>query len=185
MGLTYISTPLDITTSDTPVTNVDITSGIDGTYNEYLFEFVNIHPSALQEFCFQVDTGENTSYNQPITSTFFEAAHAEDDGGTPAVFYEGNHDQANADEVFQHLSSNFQSASNDSSLSGSMTLFDPSSSTYVKHFMATTSYFQQDPAAMVAHTAGYVNTTTALTRIRFKMDSGNIDAGVIKMYGVG
>ena len=170
MGLTYISTPLDITTSDTPVTNVDITSGIDGTYNEYLFEFVNIHPSALQEFCFQVDTGENTSYNQPITSTFFAAAHAEDD-------------QAQGTGL-QHLSSQFQSASNDSSLSGSMTLFDPSSSTYVKHFMATTSYFQQDPAAMVAHTAGYVNTTTALTRIRFKMDSGNIDAGVIKMYGL-
>jgi len=179
MGLVFISS--QTASSDS---SLDFTSGIDSTYNEYQFQFVNIHPSEHQEFCFQVDVGTDTDYDQTITSTFFAAAHAEDDGGTPNVFYEGNHDQGQGTSL-QHLSSNFQSASNDSSLSGSMTLFDPSSPTYVKHFMATTSYFQQDPAAFVAHTAGYINTTTAITRIRFAMDSGNIDEGTIYMYGVG
>jgi len=162
---------------------LDITSGIDSTYPVYEFHFVNLHPQSDAKFTFQVDTGTNTNYNQQITSSFFITWHKEDDSSA-GIGYEGNNDQANGTSYQPLTSEIVDSGDADSSISGILTLYDPSSSTYVKHFMAQTNYFQQDPAQQNAYIAGYVNTTTALTRISFKFESGNIDDGVIKMFGV-
>jgi hypothetical protein len=163
--------------------SLDITSGIDSTFDVFQWVFTNMHPQSDAKFAFQFDTGTNTNYNQTMTTTFFYAWHKEDDSSA-GMGYAGSNDQAEG-TAYQPLSGEIvESSDADSSISGILTLYDPSSSTYVKHFTAVTTYFQQDPALQNAYTAGYVNTTTALTRISFKFESGNIDSGVIKMYGI-
>ena len=166
---------------------LDFTSSIDSTYDSYLFKFINIHPSAESVFSFQADTGTNTSYNQTITSTSFRAFHRED-GGESGLGYITGGDQAQG-TGFQHLMESPQlGTNNDENLNGELTIYNPSSTTFVKHFIARTLSQNDDgqPAYVLdGYFAGYFNTTTALTRVRFKFASGNIDAGIIKMYGVG
>ena len=161
---------------------IDFTSGIDSTYKEYIFKFFDIHPATNdQSFAFQVDTGTNTSYNQTITSSFFNAQHDESDSNT-YFMYRTTGDQAQGTS-FQRLTEGTGN-DNDQSCSGTLHLFDPSNTTFVKHFIANTHNAHQGDYAMNNFIAGYVNTTTALTRVRFKFESGNIDSGTIKMYGV-
>ena len=161
---------------------VSFTSGIDSTYKEYIFKFFDIHPATNdQSFAFQVDTGTNTSYNQTITSSFFNAQHDESDSNT-YFMYRTTGDQAQGTS-FQRLTEGTGN-DNDQSCSGTLHLFDPSNTTFVKHFIANTHNAHQGDYAMNNFIAGYINTTTALTRVRFKFESGNIDSGVIKLYGV-
>ena len=161
---------------------IDFTSDIDSTYKEYIFKFIDIHPETNNvTFSFQVDTGTNTNYNITTTSTFFRASHNEDDSGT-ALQYRTGDDQAQG-TAFNKLCQTVGN-DNDQSCTGILHLFDPSSTTFVKHFTATTNGCHEGDITREVFTAGYFNTTTALTRVRFKFDSGNIDAGTIKMYGV-
>ena len=161
---------------------IDFTSDIDSTYKEYQFHFVDIHPGTNNvTFSFQVDTGTNTNYNITTTSTFFRASHNEDDSGT-ALQYRTSDDQGQGtgfNKLCQTVGND-----NDQSCTGILHLFDPSSTTFIKHFIATTNGCHEGDITREVFTAGYFNTTTALTRVRFKFDSGNIDAGTIKMYGV-
>ena len=178
--------PLISTTTASSSSTVSITSGIDSTYPTYLFKFINIHPqtdssSAEAALVFQVDTGTNTNYNQAITSTYFRAQH-EQGGSGGQIDYRTSGDQAQG-TGFQNLAEG-QGADNDQSLSGQMYLFNPSSTTFVKHFLSNVTYSHHGNYTMNAYVAGYVNTTTALTRIQFKMTSGNIDSGTIKLYGI-
>ena len=157
----------------------------DSTYPIYKFVFTSIHLATNGQYLsFQADTGTNTSYNQTITSTLFKAYHKEDGGSTYALGYDTGSDQAQA-TGFQRLSSDLIS-DNDASISGSLMIFNPSSSTFVKHFMseANTMVDGSPPYSEVRYYAGYFNTTTALTRVQFKSTSGNIDAGQIKLYGI-
>ena len=161
---------------------IDFTSDIDSTYKEYQFHFVDIHPGTNNvTFSFQVDTGTNTNYNITTTSTFFRASHNEDDSGT-ALQYRTSDDQGQGtgfNKLCQTVGND-----NDQSCTGILHLFDPSSTTFIKHFIATTNGCHEGDITREVFTAGYFNTTTALTRVRFKFDSGNIDSGTIKMYGV-
>ena len=161
---------------------IDFTSNIDSTYDVYVFKFIDIHPSSeYAHFSFQADTGTNTSYNQTITSTSFTSTHNE--GDTEAIInYQGGSDQAQG-TGFQHLTDQLE-ADNDSCSAGTLTIYNPSSSTFVKHFIARVQHHQADPSSREYYVAGYFNTTTALTRFRFKMSSGTIDNGVIKLYGI-
>ena len=161
---------------------ISFTSGIDSTYKEYIFKFYDIHPSNDgEEFTFQADTGTNTSYNQTITSTYFLAEKPEADTGG-SLSYQTSRDQAQA-TGFQHFGVDTGN-DNDHASSGFLHIFDPSSTTFVKHFMGTLQQAHQNDLSLVGYVAGYWNTTTAITRVQFKMSSGTIDAGVIKMYGV-
>ena len=161
---------------------IDFTSGIDSTYKEYIFKFYNIHPSADgASFTFQTDTGTNTSYNQTATTSFFQAIHAEGDGSEEVSYNTGN-DLAQSSS-FQILTENI-SSDNDHGVSGTLHLFEPSSTTFVKHFMANPQYTSASNLCIQTFVAGYFNTTTAITRLQFKMSSGNIDAGTFKLYGV-
>ena len=176
-GLNLISTQ----TASSSAT-IDFTSGIDSTYKEYIFKFINIHPSGDGSngvFQFQGDSGTNTNYNQTITSTYFIAYHNEN-GSEQSLGYSAGGDQAQG-TAFQYLGSGDNQS--DSGISGYLHLFNPSSTIFAKHFFGQTI---NDPSsyAQVEYLSGYFNTTTAITRIRFKMASGNIDAGTIKMYGV-
>ena len=160
---------------------IDFTSGIDSTYKEYIFKFIDIHPATDSvDFSFQVDTGTNTSYNQTITSTVFRAFHDEADTGTGLAYYDQDQAQGTS---FQDISDDVGNG-NDESLAGKLHLFDPSNTTFVKHFLAITQDYNANDHSLNWHTAGYINTTTAITRVRFKFESGNIDSGTIKMYGV-
>ena len=161
---------------------ISFTSGIDSTYKEYIFKFYDIHPSNDgEEFTFQADTGTNTSYNQTITSTYFLAEHNEA-GTSTGLTYQTSRDLAQATS-FQHFGVDTGN-DNDHASSGFLHIFDPSSTTFVKHFMGTLQQAHQNDLSLVGYVSGYWNTTTAITRVQFKMSSGTIDAGVIKLYGV-
>ena len=161
---------------------ISFTSNIDDTYSEYIFRFYDIHPATDgARLGFQVDTGTNTSYNITCTSTYFYAYHDEADTST-GLSYVAGRDQAQG-TAFQNISDPIGNA-NDESCAGYLHIFEPSSSTFVKHFMGRTNIVHNDSQSVENYSAGYFNTTTALTRVQFKMHSGNIDAGVIKMYGV-
>ena len=160
---------------------ISFTSGIDSTYDSYVFKFYDIHPATSSSlFTFQADTGTNTNYNQTITSTNFRAKHTEADGGT-GLEYRTARDQAQG-TAFQQISEGIEN-DNDSSLSGTLQIFSPSSDTFVKHFISRCNGMIVNPGTQETFCAGYFNTTTALTRVQFKMSSGTFD-GVIKLYGV-
>ena len=161
---------------------VDFTSGINSTYKEYVFKCIDIHPSASNpNFGFQVEVGTGTSYAQTITSTYF-AGYQNEGGSTAALGYIAEQDQAQG-TALQPLADQIGNG-NDESCAGVLHLFEPSSGTFVKHFTARFQGYNGADFSTDLHVAGYVNTTTALTRVRFAFSSGNIDSGTIKMYGV-
>jgi len=184
MGTAGVSTAdvvlLSSQTASTSAT-ISFTSGIDSTYGEYIFRFYNIHSgtnsTGLQ---FQVNADGESGYNETITSTMFRAYHTESDSA--AVFQYAGDDQAQG-TAFQFLC-NAQPDDNDAGMCGELHLFNPSSTTYVKHFYARTMTFDTGPTAINLFPAGYINTTAAIDDIQFKMQSGNMDAGTIKMWGV-
>jgi len=154
----------------------------DSTYKEYLFTFKNLHPSANATTKFQ-GTTDGTNYNTTITSSTFASYHDEADSFT-ALEYRTPADQAQGTE-FQLL--NFADpvgTDNDMNMSGSLTIFNPSSTTFVKHFIATCNSACVQPMTNNTFVAGYFNTTSAITGIQFKQNTGNIDAGDICLYGI-
>ena len=160
---------------------ISFTSDIDSTYKEYIFKFIDIHPSSNDGiFSFQVETGTNSDYNQTITSTFVGAYHNEA-GNDTALNYFGSSDLAQSTNFQRLIESGNE---NDESASGTLHLFDPSSTTFIKHFMGSGQCYQRSDYSQQHHYAGYINDTTAITRVQFKMSTGNIDSGTIKMYGV-
>ena len=162
--------------------NLSFTSGIDDTYDSYVFKFYNIHPATdSADFSFQADTGTNTNYNQTITSTSFRTYHKEDNSDAN-LSYDSSRDLAQSTS-FQQIIPDV-SNSNDSSGSGTLQLFNPSSATFVKHFISNVNYHHPNVASKQQFVAGYFNITTAITRVQFKFLSGNIDSGVIKLYGI-
>jgi hypothetical protein len=162
---------------------ISFTSNIDSTYKEYVFKWINVHPSTEDSthFTFQADTGTNTSYNQTITSTFIQIRNEEADTDTQLV-YSTSGDQAQG-TAFQQMFRSME-GDNDSSICGYLHLFDPASTTFIKHFYGEAFGQNQAPCAYTGKVAGYFNTTTAITRVQFKHSTGNIDAGTFKLYGV-
>ena len=154
----------------------------DSTYKEYLFTFKNLHPSATAYTLFQ-GTTDGTNYNTTITSTSFAAYHDEADSFT-ALEYRAGGDQAQG-TAFQYLNeADGVGTSNDMNMSGSLRIFNPSSTTFVKHFIATCNSATVQPMTNNTFVAGYFNTTSAITGIQFKQNTGNIDAGDICLYGI-
>jgi len=160
----------------------------DNTYDVYEFHFVNIHPPATGvSFGWQVNAtdGAGGGYDtSQFTSTHVQVYHSEDDSST-SLGYKTNFDQSN-DAGLELLAHGMGSdpPDNDQALSGILTIYEPSSTTFVKHFTAQTNYSYADYLQLSWITAGYINDTTAIDEIQFKMSSGNIDSGVIKMYGL-
>ena len=172
--------------SSATVSFVDGTSDVvlDNTYMEYLFTFNNIHPETDgAEFRFQANASGGSGYNETITSTQFQAYHKED-GSASGLNYNTGNDQAQGTS-FQNLNGNIDNA-NDACGAGYLHLFNPSSTTFVKHFIAVMVEPEDGSPTPLAqlYTAGYFNTTSAIDEIQFKMSSGNIDAGTIQLFGV-
>tara|TARA_R100000278_G_C5423288_1_gene147402 strand:- start:160 stop:768 length:609 start_codon:yes stop_codon:yes gene_type:complete len=162
---------------------ISFTSGIDSTYKEYLFTFNNIHPSVDGEKCgFQANASGGSGYNETMTTTFFHAAHNESDSDAGPLEYEAGYDLAQG-TTFQRITRNTGN-DNDQCWGGYLHLFNPSSTTFVKHFIAVTQSIQGNEYSDNSFIAGYFNTTSAIDEIQFKMESGNIDAGDICLYGI-
>ena len=157
------------------------TSGIDSTYKLYIFKFYDINPatdSAIFQFNASTDGGSN--YNMTKTTTAFRADHKEDDSAA-SLTYDGGDDLAQSTSP-QHLHEGGGNGA-DESCSGELFLFNPSSTTYVKHFYSTCSCYVPGDAIEVYYVAGYINSTDDVDAIQFSMSSGNFD-GVIQMYGI-
>ena len=180
MGLVYIAS---VTASASAT--VEFTTGIDATYNEYQFHCVNLHPATNNVYLlFQVNAVGQSGFNETITSTYFYAYHFENDSGA-GLSYDASHDQAQG-TADQRLSAVVAGTNSDESISGVLTLYAPSSTTYVKHFTWKASSIHGAAAGSYAPSvAGYINTTAAIDEVRFKFHFGNIDEGSIHMYGVG
>ena len=161
---------------------ISFTSGIDSTYKEYIFKFFDIHIATDgAEFTFQADTGTNTNYNQTITSQYFLCENPEAGSGG-SLSYQSSRDLEQSTS-FQDFGVDV-GTDNDQCSCGYLHIFDPSNTTFMKHFMGTMQQAHQNDLSLVGYVGGYFNTTTAITRFRFKASSGNVDAGTIKLYGV-
>jgi hypothetical protein len=163
---------------------VDGSDGVvlDDTYKEYYFTFNNIHPASDNvnlQFNMSSDGGSN--YNITKTTTQFRASHGEDDGGA-VLEYRSGEDLAQSTS-FQSLIDSTGN-DNDQSTSGTLRIFNPSSTTFVKHFISNMNGYRQNDQTTNVYVAGYGNTTSAVDGVQFKMSSGNIDAGDICLYGI-
>jgi len=163
---------------------ISFTSGINDTYDEYVFKFYDIHPSATANLEFNATT-DGSNFNVVKTSTAFYVEH-EEDGGSGQMGYSGI-DEAQATGFQQLTTGSNPSTDNDASIVGILHIFNPSNTTFVKNFISRTTFYGEngaDRSSNSGYVAGYFNTTSALTGFQFKMRSGNIDSGVIKLYGI-
>ena len=183
-GGTWVEIKSLTASGDSTLSFVDGTSDVvlDSTYPIYLFQFINIHPAtdgAKFQFNMSIDTGSN--YNVTKTTTFFHAMHDEADS-TALLAYATARDlaQSTSDQVLLWEADNDA----DSSVCGQLYLFSPSSTTFAKHFLSTTNGVTNSATSGNQFVAGYGNTTSAVDAIQFKMSSGNIDDGKIKLFGI-
>ena len=162
--------------------NITFDSGIDSTYKEYIFKFTNVHP-ATNSVHFQVNFRDgSTAYDATKTTTNFRAEHDEA-GSSTALGYAASRDLAQSTAA-QTFAGATLGNGNDESLSGELHLFNPSSTTFVKHFIARASMYHESNAIQDCYVAGYCNVTAAIDGVQFSISSGNIDSGTFKLYGV-
>jgi hypothetical protein len=161
--------------------SISFTTGIDSTYKEYQFWFVDVHPRTdIVDFTFQLSTNGGSTYATTITSTAFNAIHDEADTTTELAYQTGT-DLAQSTS-FQILTRDI-GADADQNLGGTLLLFNPASTTYVKHFISNVNLANRADYTVNMYVAGYGNTTSAVNAIQFKMSSGNFD-GTILLFGI-
>jgi hypothetical protein len=163
--------------------SISFTSGIDSTYPIYKFELIELHPASRTQLTFNFSSDSGSNYNVTKTTTLFYAIHTEDNI-TAGLSYDNTKDLAQG-TGFQILTRSDIDEDNDSSCSGEIFLFNPSSTTFVKHFISRMQQMAYNNASADTYVAGYGNTTSAIDGVQFKMASGNIDVGTIKLYGIG
>jgi len=170
--------------SDDTLEFVDGTSSVvlDSTYKEYMFIFNNLHVSADNaDFVWQANAAGGSGYNETITSTYFRS-HFLEGGSDEFLTYNTTNDQAQGtgfNPLLKELGYD-----NDQSGSGYLHLFNPSSTTFAKHFVSKCHAHGAVDSAVTNFTSGYLNTTSAIDEVQFKMSSGDIDAGTIQLFGV-
>jgi hypothetical protein len=175
-GITFISSQ---TASNSA--SLSFTSGLDSTYKAYKFVFSNMHPRTDSvDFTFNFSTDSGSNYNVTKTTTACRAVKSEA-GGDGGVEYRTPDDLAQS-TAFQKIA-DFVGSDSDQSFSGSMQLFNPSSTTYVKHYISMGNHITSGDFADNYFSAGYGNTTSAINAIRFQFSSGNMD-GTIYLYGI-
>ena len=163
------------------VSSSSFTSNIDSTYDTYLFKFINIHP-ATDNVNLTVNFRDGGSdFDATKTTSYFHAYHDEADSGT-SVGENTSNDiaQGTGYQMIGHIPGN----DNDQSVSGTLYLFSPASTTFVKHFISNFNSYTYHNYSLNTYVGGYCNVTAAIDGVDFKMSSGNIDSGVIKMYGI-
>ena len=173
---------LNLISTQTASASASLEFSLDDSYDSYIFKFYNIHPATdTVDFQFQGSTDSGSNYNTTMTTTYFRAYHDEADTGTALGYSTGN-DLAQSTS-FQNLIDDVGNG-NDESASGMLQIFNPSSTTFVKHFIARNNNYVSNNYSEDSYIAGYCNTTVAIDGVQFKFSTGNIDDGIIKMYGV-
>ena len=155
---------------------------LDGTYKSYVFKYIDIHPASVAQLTVNFRDG-GTNYDATKTSTAFNPYHQEDDSAAGIIYREAwDLAQGTGDQIIAQELGNGA----DESASGYLHLFNPSSTTFVKHYMGLTEYYQNfgNTGPFQVYYAGYCNVTAAIDGVIFKMSSGNIDSGTIKLYGI-
>jgi hypothetical protein len=165
--------------------NISFTSGIDSTYKEYIFKFINIHPATDgAEFTINFSTDSGSNYNVAKTTSFFVTYNAESEASS-GITYINTLDAAQGTggaNIFYNVGNE-----NDEAASGTLHLFEPSSTTFVKHFFSIFNVYNNSGSngnSVQVNVAGCGNTTSAIDAVQFAMSSGNIDSGTFKLYGV-
>ncbi len=156
---------------------------LDSTYKQYVFKFINIHPSGNNRFQFNGSIDAGSNYNVIKTSTVFIAQHDEDEGEDPSLIYQSGDDLAQATGFQDLMAFGNQDDDNDHNLNGTLKLFEPSSTVFVKHFTSITQGNISSNYSVETFVAGYFNNANDIDAIRFQMNSGNFD-GIIKLYGI-
>ena len=174
--------------SSSTLSFVDGTSDVvlDSTYKEYLFTFNNIHPSEKSKLTFQGNAAGGSGYDETMTTTCF-TAYQNEAGNDTLLGYTAGQDQAQGTSfelLTDFIVDSGTTVANDNSASGYLHLFNPSSTTFVKHFLSKVNHVNGGPYCLLSTHAGYFNTTSAIDEIQFKMSSGDIDAGDICLYGI-
>ena len=162
--------------------SIEFTSGIDSTYDSYVFKFIDIHPATDGgQLQFNLSTDGGSNYTVTKTTTTPLAQHSEDNA-TTSLEYNSSRDlaQSTSDQIIAVA----VGSDNDQNCSGTLQLFNPSSTTFVKHFITNVNSSTNANRTLHSLFAGYGNTTSAINAVRFQMSSGNIDDGIIKLYGV-
>jgi hypothetical protein len=164
-------------------TSISFTTGIDSTYKEYQFYYYDINPATDYSFFqFNLSTDAGSNYNVTKTTTHFKAYTSETSAYTSELFYSTSNDLAQSTS-YQNITDGIGSGADESG-AGYISLYNPASTTYVKHFIGTSnSYRGDDPLSYVNYVAGYGNTTSAVNAVRFQMSTGNFD-GTILMFGI-
>ena len=170
------------TTTASSSATISFTSGITSTYKEYIFKYINIHPASVAQLTVNFRDG-GSDFDATKTTTAINPYNNENGTGS-GVIYRTAWDlaQSTSDQIIAQELGN----GNDESASGEMYLFNPSNTTFVKHFMGDTNYYQNfgKTGSFGVHYSGYCNTTAAIDGVQFAMSSGNIDSGTIKLYGI-
>jgi hypothetical protein len=162
---------------------ISFTSGIDSTYDEYVFKFINIHPSADDgRFAFNVSIDSGSNYNVAKQSSFFRAYHFESESSA-ALSYQDDDDLALGTGV-QNIFNTDLGNDNDQSLGGYLHLYSLSDTTFVKHFIGSSQASSANDTTTECFFAGYANTASAIDAVQFSMTSGNIDSGTISLFGI-
>ena len=157
-------------------------SNIDSTYKEYVFRFYDIHPETDDKELTVGFRDGSTAHDATKTTTYFNALNYEDDSSTSLAYVAG-HDQAQATGFLKIITTGLGN-DNDQSCAGELILYDPSNTTFVKHFISRGTAAHQEDLTQDVFVAGYCNVTAAIDGVQFKMSSGDIDSGVIKLYGI-
>jgi len=166
--------------------SIEFTSGIDSTYKEYVFYFLNMHyaePSISVELEFQCSTNSGSTYGVTATGTTFRSQHDEADTDTGLAYLDASGHSLAQSTGFIKLGQN-TGDDNDKSLSGYLHLYNPSSTTFVKQFISRTQSTHYGDYSYDLHKAGYFNTTSSIDAIKFRMSVGNIESGEILLFGV-
>ena len=180
---TASSTALNLIATNTissGVASSSFTSGIDSTYDTYLFKFINLHFSNENEALFLKFRDGGSAFDATKTTTHFLARMRE--SNVSSFSYDSDRDLAQS--TGGHFLNLVTGNQDDGSLSGDMYLFSPSSTTFVKHFIARTHNMDSGDNATTVYSAGYANVTAAIDGVEFSASVGTIDSGVIKMYGI-
>ena len=154
---------------------------LNNTYPIYLFKWISVHPSANDvAFTFNGSIDAGSNYNVTKQTAMYYAYH-EEGGGTATLAYGGAEDLAQSTS-FCRVNFNVGSDA-DEEAGGELWLFNPSSTTHVKNFVART-WTQRQDNTLDNHIAGYFNDTNDIDAIQFKPESGTFDVGTFKLYGI-
>ena len=179
-ALTHIKTLTASDSSDLTFLHGSASVVLDGTYKEYIFKFYDIHAAANAMFCVNFRDG-GTNYDATKTTTMFEA-YQNEAGTSTSLAYVTDYDLAQGTGIQRLGFAGWSEA--DESCAGTMHLFDPASTTFVKHFISEVHGYHSSDLAINTFVSGYCNVTAAIDGVQFSMNTGNIDSGTIKLYGV-